>query len=145
MQFGDGDQPPVDDVGRWVATLSMQPSQIGTVCDLSRLMIVYAARADHGLGGEQRHLGVVGDEHRLPGGRFGNTVTAELQPDLLDAVELDESSEGIAEGAAEQCCAYARIRHTTQYRVEVHGDCADRPTPRDTRAARIATAGLPPR
>lgn len=70
--------------------------------DVSRVVRGVTAGADERLGGEQRHLSVVGDEHRLPRFGFGNAVMSALQPDLLNAVELDEAAEGVTECTTEQ-------------------------------------------
>ena len=148
MQPGDGDQPAVENLGGHLTTLGVQPSQIGAVGDLGRIGIGRTTRPDECFGREQRHLRVIGDEQRLLRWRFGNAPGPELQPDLVDVVELDEPPEGIAERTPEQCGAdrflRRQSRHMNQYPVAERADCAGTRTPPDIRAARIAMDDLPP-
>lgn len=57
-------------------------------------------RSDKALGGEQRHLSVVGEPGRVT--KVRHAVRAEFLPDFGPALELDRGAEGIADCPGQQ-------------------------------------------
>ena len=58
----------------------------------------------HALGGEQRHLRVVGDRSRRPSAllQAGHATRTEPAPDLLEAHEFDRSAQSVPHRAAQE-------------------------------------------
>ena len=89
--------------------LSGQPAAIGPpqlvlgVVDPANL--VAAAGPDEGLGGEQGHLGVIGDA-AAPGREIRQPPGPIATPDLVEGGELHHRSEGVADGTTEQAAGH---------------------------------------
>lgn len=90
------------------AALGEQPPQVRVVHHGHRVahpgLAVAGPGAQQALGGEEGHLGVVGDgaEGVGAGDQVGEAVRAEAVSDLPQAEELDGGAEGVAQGAGQQ-------------------------------------------
>jgi len=84
-------------------------------------------RADQPLGGEQRHLRVVGDrpDGSVGLGEVADPLGSEALADALERVELDRRAERIADGAAEQAAVDPRAQvgaHAQPRQLEAAAD-----------------------
>src|SRR5260370_29164574 len=66
-------------------------------------------RGEHGLGGEERHLGVIGDGAQLSVGRcvIADSLFAVSADNFVQIQKLNGSAKRIADGSAEQASAEA--------------------------------------
>ena len=78
------------------------------------------ARAPQPLGGEERHLRVVGDRAHAPVGRVhvADALGAVAGVDLREGEEFDGRAEGVADGTAEEAAAEAGAGALVQPRAQ---------------------------